>query len=81
MCNFIESLAKIKEYEVSLFLACMFLASSSTSIISCVSQDLFSRNPCCRPNRMFCSVKCLEMLEATTCSRTLQRTQVREMGR
>ena len=81
MGNFIESLAKIKEDVVSLFFGLHVLASSSTSIISCVSQDLFSRNPCCRSNRMFCSVKCLEMLEATTCSRTLQRTQVREMGR
>ena len=77
---FIKSFTKIKEDKVILF-SRLHVFSSSTSIISCVSQDIFSRNPCCNSNRIFCSVKCLEMVEATTCSSTLQRTQVRDVGR
>ena len=60
MSNFVKGFAKIKEDKVCLFTELHVLASSSTSIMSCVSQDLFSRNPCCNSKRMFWSVKCLE---------------------
>ena len=76
-----KALLKSKRIRSVCFPSCMFLASSSTSMRSCVSQDLFSQNPCCRSNRMFWSAKCLEIPEATTCSNTLQRMPVREIGR
>ena len=79
--NFSLLFAKIKEDKVCLFTELHVLASSSTRMMSCVSQGLFSRNPCCNSKRMFWSVKCLEIPEATTCSSTLQRTHVREIGR
>ena len=50
-------------------------ASSSTSWMSWVWQDLLSRKPCWRSYRIsFCS-KCLDRFEATMCSITLQRMQ------
>ena len=81
MNNLVKGFAEIKEDKVCLFTQLHILASSSTSILSCVLQDLFSRNPCCNSKRMFWSMKCLEIPEATTCSSTLQRTLVNEIGR
>ena len=77
MDNFVKCF--IQENKISLFAHLHILANSSKSMISCVSQDLFSRNPCCK-SYTSSSVKCLAMLEATMCSKTLQRTQVSEMG-
>ena len=57
---FVKSLAEIKEDKICLFTELHILASSSTSMMSCVSQDLFSPNLCCISKRIFCSVKCLE---------------------
>ena len=57
--NFVKGFAKIKEDKVCLFTELHVLASSSTSMMSCVSQDLFSRNPFCNSKRMFWSVKCV----------------------
>ena len=59
MSNFVKGFAKIKEDKVCLFTELHVLASSSTSMMSCVSQDLFSRNPFCNSKRMFWSVKCV----------------------
>ena len=63
-----KALLKSRRIRSVCFPDCILLDSSSTSIMSCVSQDLFSRNPCCSSEGMFCSVKCLEIPEATTCS-------------
>ena len=80
MSNFVKGFAEIKEDKVCLFAELHVLASSSTSMMSCVLQDLFSQSTCCSSKRMFWPVKCLEIPEAT-CSSTLQRTHVREIGR
>lgn len=68
---------KIKSVCLSM---CMVLDNWSISMISCILQDLFSQKPCWGTKSMFSSVKCLEWLEATMCSSTLQRTQISEMG-
>ena len=44
MSNFIKGFAKTRRIRSVCLPSCMFLASSSTSMMSCVSQDLFSRN-------------------------------------
>ena len=58
--DFVKSHAEIKEDKICLFTKLHILASSSMSMMSCVSQDLFFLNPCCSSKRIFCSVKCLE---------------------
>ena len=57
-----------------------FLARSSMSMMSWVSHDLFSLKPCWRSYMRPCPSRCLTMLEARMCLRTLQRIQVREIG-
>ena len=57
------------------------LARSSTSSISCVSQDLRSRKPCCKLYCMLYLLKFLVKLEAIMCSMDLHRIHVREIGR
>lgn len=59
------------------FLICIDLEISSISIINC---DLFSQNVYCNSKNVW-SENCLERLEATLRSITLQRTQVRETGK
>ena len=57
------------------------LVRSSTSSISCVSQDPRSRKPCCKSYSMLYLLKCLVKLEAILCSNDLQRIQIRKIGR
>ena len=58
-----------------------FLARSSMSMMSWISHDHFSLKPCCRSYKIPCPSRCLTMFEAKICSSTLQRMQVREIGR
>ena len=64
MGNFIKSFTKVQKNKISLFAHLHVIASSSINFLSCVSQDLFSRKPCCILQHMSSSVKCLTRLEA-----------------
>ena len=46
MGNLIKGLLKTSKIKSVCFPYCIFLDSSSIKMISCVLQDLFSRNPC-----------------------------------
>ena len=58
MDNFIKSFTKVQKNKISLFAHLHVLASSYINNISCVSQDFFSRKPCCISQNMSSSVKC-----------------------
>ena len=47
MDNCINSFTKVQKNKVSLYAHLHVLASSSINTLSCISQDLFSRKPCC----------------------------------
>ena len=77
MYNFVECFTKILKYQYKsvCFPVCLFLALSSTSITSWVSQDVFSLNPCCSSNSMLELAKCLVKLDTTMFSSTLHKTR------
>ena len=60
--------------------ACIFLARSSTSIINCVSHDLFSLNPCCRSYSILLWSRCLTRCDVMICSMILQTMHVSDIG-
>merc|ERR1711923_399243 len=55
------------------------LAKSLIVIISCETQLRNFRNPCCASSKTLCFSKCVIMLLCTTCSKTLQESEVKDM--
>ena len=74
MSNFVKSLQTIKEDKMFSELH-VFRKFVNEHDELCLAGSLFTEP------MLFWSVKCLEIPEATTCASTLQRTQVREIGR
>ena len=82
MGYFIKSFTEVEEDAIHLVspLECLFEVIDC-SYISCVSVDLCFLKPCWVSESILWVSKCVMMWERIICSRSLHKTEVREMGR